>query len=148
MPPTATWGRLAVAAATHSAAHRPSAGHGRQGDVGALIEAVRNTPTIRVIETSRSAHTDNNAVTGLQLRRADDVTARPATRRAGVVLATGGLGHLCGDDQSEGGGRAQARRRARAAVIAIEFVQFHPTAIMIGRDPPLATEALRARARR
>ncbi len=64
-----------------------------------------------------------------------------------VVLATGGIGQLyacttnplaaCGD------GLAMAAR-AGAELADLEFVQFHPTALNIGRDPmPLLTEALR-----
>lgn len=64
-----------------------------------------------------------------------------------VVLTTGGIGGLYTVTtnpsalQGEGLGLAAL---AGAAVADPEFVQFHPTAIDIGRDPaPLATEALR-----
>jgi len=64
-----------------------------------------------------------------------------------VILATGGVGGLYavtttpGELKGEGLGLAAL---AGAAVADPEFVQFHPTAIDIGRDPaPLATEALR-----
>ena len=64
-----------------------------------------------------------------------------------VLLSSGGVGHLyavttnpweaCG----QGVGMAA---RAGAIIADPEFVQFHPTAINIGKDPaPLATEALR-----
>jgi L-aspartate oxidase len=92
--------------------------------------------------------TENNAVTGLQLRRAGDATAQPVTIAArAVVLATGGIGHLyavtTNPAEASGLGLAVAAR-AGAIVADPEFVQFHPTAIMVGRDPaPLATEALR-----
>src|SRR5690242_7844249 len=64
-----------------------------------------------------------------------------------VVLATGGIGHLyaatTNPAEASGLGLAIAAR-AGAAIADPEFVQFHPTAIMVGRDPaPLATEALR-----
>jgi L-aspartate oxidase len=64
-----------------------------------------------------------------------------------VVLATGGIGGLYAETTTppeligEGLGLAAL---AGARVGDPEFVQFHPTAIDIGRDPaPLATEALR-----
>ncbi|MBI1186296.1 MAG: L-aspartate oxidase [Alphaproteobacteria bacterium] len=64
-----------------------------------------------------------------------------------TVLATGGVGGLyavtTNPAQAVGGGLAMAAR-AGALIADAEFVQFHPTAIDIGRDPaPLATEALR-----
>jgi L-aspartate oxidase len=64
-----------------------------------------------------------------------------------VVLATGGLGGLyavtTNPPQVRGHGLALAAR-AGATIADPEFVQFHPTAIDIARDPaPLATEALR-----
>ena len=45
--------------------------------IAALIEAVRNTPSIRVIEgyVAEALLTDDDAVTGLQLRKADDAAA-------------------------------------------------------------------------
>jgi L-aspartate oxidase len=64
-----------------------------------------------------------------------------------VVLATGGIGGLYAvtttpaELKGEGLGLAAL---AGAVIADPEFVQFHPTAIDIGRDPaPLATEALR-----
>jgi len=121
-----------------------------QAIIAALIEAVRKTPSIRVIEgfVAEALLTEDNAVTGLQLRKADDPTARPLiiASRA-IVLATGGIGHLyavtTNPREASGLGLAIAAR-AGAVIADPEFVQFHPTAIMVGRDPaPLATEALR-----
>jgi L-aspartate oxidase len=68
------------------------------------------------------------------------------TARA-VVLATGGIGGLYAETTTPaelvGDGLGLAAM-AGALVGDPEFVQFHPTAIDIGRDPaPLATEALR-----
>jgi L-aspartate oxidase len=64
-----------------------------------------------------------------------------------VILATGGIGGLYAvtttpaELKGEGLGLAAL---AGAVIADPEFVQFHPTAIDIGRDPaPLATEALR-----
>jgi L-aspartate oxidase len=64
-----------------------------------------------------------------------------------TVLATGGVGGLyavtTNPTEAQGQGFAMAAR-AGALIADPEFVQFHPTAIDIGRDPaPLATEALR-----
>jgi L-aspartate oxidase len=68
-------------------------------------------------------------------------------RAPAVILASGGIGALYAvttnppDARGEGLGMAA---RAGALIADPEFVQFHPTAIHIGRDPaPLATEALR-----
>jgi len=121
-----------------------------QAIIAALTEAVRNTPSIRVIEgfSAEALLTEDGAVTGLQLRNVSDATARPVTIAArAIVLATGGIGHLyavtTNPHEASGTGLAIAAR-AGAAIADPEFVQFHPTAIMVGRDPaPLATEALR-----
>ena len=64
-----------------------------------------------------------------------------------VIFATGGIGHLYRDTtnphQIRGEGLGIAVRHG-ADVRDVEFVQFHPTALHIGKDPaPLATEALR-----
>jgi L-aspartate oxidase len=118
--------------------------------ITALIEAVRNTPSIRVIEgyIAEALLTGDGAVTGLQLRQVGDATAKPVTIASrAVVLATGGIGHLYAvtTNPAEANGLGLAIAARAGAVIADpEFVQFHPTAIMVGRDPaPLATEALR-----
>src|SRR5262249_11353112 len=118
--------------------------------LAALTAAVRAAPSIRVIEgyCAEELLAANGAVTGLRLRWADDPIARPVTIAArAIVLATGGIGHLYAvtTNPSEAGGIGLAIAARAGAVIADpEFVQFHPTAIMVGRDPaPLATEALR-----
>src|SRR5438270_6677262 len=120
--------------------------------MSALIEAVRRTPSIRVIEgyVAEELLTLDGAVTGLQLRKVGDATAKPVTiATRAVMLATGGIGHLyavtTNPAEASGLGLAIAIAARAGAIIADpEFVQFHPTAIMLGRDPaPLATEALR-----
>jgi L-aspartate oxidase len=72
---------------------------------------------------------------------------RKAFRARATVLATGGIGGLyaltTNPPQADGAALAMGAR-AGARIADAEFVQFHPTAIDIGRDPaPLATEALR-----
>ncbi len=121
-----------------------------QAIIAALTSAVRNTPSIRVIEglMAEALSAEDNAVTGARLRPLDDLTARPITIAARrIVMATGGVGHLyavtTNPHEASGLGLAIAAR-AGAVIADPEFVQFHPTAIMVGRDPaPLATEALR-----
>src|SRR5262245_3408230 len=116
----------------------------------ALTEAVRNTPSIRLIEgfVAENLLSENGAVTGLQIRDAHDPLASPIVLASrAIVLATGGIGHLYAvtTNPAEAGGLGLALAARAGAIIADpEFVQFHPTAIMAGRDPaPLATEALR-----
>jgi len=118
--------------------------------ISALTQAVRATKSIRVIEgyAAEALLTEDGAVAGLQLRKVGDATAKPVTIASGaVVLATGGIGHLYAvtTNPAEANGVGLAIAAHAGAVIADpEFVQFHPTAIMVGRDPaPLATEALR-----
>src|ERR1700721_4058887 len=121
-----------------------------QAIISALIEAVRATPSIRVIEgyAAEALLTEDGAVTGLQLRKVGDAAADPVTIASrAVVLATGGIGHLyavtTNPAEASGSGLSIAAR-AGAVIADPEFVQFHPTAIMVGSDPaPLATEALR-----
>ena len=118
--------------------------------ISALIAAVRATPSIRLIEgfAAEALLTDDDTVVGLQLRKVGDDNAEPLTVASrAVVLATGGIGHLyavtTNPVEASGSGIAIAAR-AGAIIADPEFVQFHPTAIMVGRDPaPLATEALR-----
>ena len=146
-------GRLAVGQeAAHSArriVHVRGDGAGA-AIIAALSEAARRTPSIRLIEgfVAEALLAEDRAVAGLQLRAAGNVAARPVmiASRA-VVLATGGIGHLyavtTNPAEANGSGLAIAAR-AGAVIADPEFVQFHPTAIMVGRDPaPLATEALR-----
>jgi L-aspartate oxidase len=114
--------------------------------MAALVAAVRRTPTIRVLEghVAEDLVTEGRYVTGLCAR----ANGRAVTMKArAIVLASGGLGHLyavtTNPTEARGHGIAIAAR-AGAVIADPEFVQFHPTAIDIGRDPaPLATEAIR-----
>ncbi len=112
----------------------------------ALAAAVRAAPHIRVVagEAERLIAAEGR-VGGVLARDAQG--APIALPGAATVLATGGVGFLyavtTNPPQARGAGLAMAAE-AGATICDAEFVQFHPTAIDIGRDPaPLATEALR-----
>jgi len=116
--------------------------------MAALTAAVAKTPSIDVVNgfTIEELLARDGRVTGLIARSIDGalLLKQPA---AAVVLATGGSGYLypvtTNPPEARGTGPAVAAR-AGALIADAEFVQFHPTAIAIGRDPaPLATEALR-----
>ena len=114
--------------------------------MAAMVKAVRAAPSIEIVEgaTVAAIHAPDGAVQGIVLQCRGDITLIPAN---GVVLATGGAGALWYDTTnplgSWGSGLALAAR-AGAMLGDLEFMQFHPTAIAIGRDPmPLASEALR-----
>jgi L-aspartate oxidase len=114
----------------------------------ALIAAVRQTPSITVLEgfAARDLVLRDGRIKGVELAAADGRPGVILPARA-VVLATGGAGQIfaitTNPREAKGEGVAIAAR-AGAVIADTEFVQFHPTAINIGRDPaPLATEALR-----
>ena len=75
-------------------------------------------------------------------------SGEPMSHRArAVILATGGIGRLfpatTNPREATGDGLAAAAR-AGARLADLEFIQFHPTALDVARDPmPLITEALR-----
>jgi L-aspartate oxidase len=116
-----------------------------------LIAAVRRTPSIRVLEgyEAEDLVVESGRVTGIRLMRNRERSSgayilMPA---AAVLLATGGIGALysvtTNPSYARGDGLAIAAR-AGAIIADAEFVQFHPTALGVGRDPaPLASEALR-----
>ena len=114
----------------------------------ALVTAARKTPSIRVLEgyIGESLRTEGNYVTGVVARPHKGKSTVLFPARA-VVLATGGAGHLyaitTNPVEAAAAGLGMAAR-AGAVTADTEFVQFHPTAIAVGKDPaPLATEALR-----
>jgi L-aspartate oxidase len=109
---------------------------------------VRATPSIKLLEglSAEEIVLDRGTVIGLRARESATGATWTIPARA-IVLATGGAGHLyavtTNPPESCGIGLAIAAR-AGAVVADPEFVQFHPTALDIGRDPaPLATEAIR-----
>ena len=116
----------------------------------ALIAAVRASPSIRLLEryVAEELLVDGKSVTGLAARgEAGTAQHRIQLPARAVVVASGGIGALyavtTNPGQARGGGCGFAAR-AGAVIADPEFVQFHPTAIDVGKDPaPLATEALR-----
>ena len=115
-----------------------------------LAERALATPSITLLEGFHAIELamEDGRVTGLFARSGIGPDARLVLFRApAIVFATGGIGALYAvttnplEARGEGLGMAA---RAGAIIADPEFVQFHPTAIDIGRDPaPLATEALR-----
>lgn len=136
--------------AGHSAPRVVRVGGDRAGAeiMAALIAAVRQTPSIRLLEgmVGEALHSEGSYLTGISARARGHSDRLFFPARA-VVLAVGGSGHLfsatTNPEESEGTGMAMAAR-AGAIIADAEFVQFHPTALAVGRDPaPLATEAIR-----
>jgi len=115
--------------------------------MAAVIAAVRAAPTIEVRENARARRLLQDATGRVVGVLAEIDGALVEIRSPSVILATGGIGGLYAvtttpkEVRGEGLGLAAL---AGATIADPEFVQFHPTAIDIGRDPaPLATEALR-----
>ncbi len=146
-------GKLTV---SREAAHSERRVVGVQGDragkaiMEALVATVHATPSIRLLEgfVAEELLTDGKKITGL-LARGDRGTNphRIELKANAVIMASGGVGALyevtTNPTQARGGGAGMAAL-AGAVIADPEFVQFHPTALNIGKDPaPLATEALR-----
>ncbi len=116
----------------------------------ALIAALRQTPSVQVIEGVQAVGLDSDGerINGVYLSSAGAPEASATVLRgAAYVLATGGSAGLYAYTTNPvrilGQGIGMAAR-AGARIADAEFVQFHPTAIDVGEDPtPLATEALR-----
>jgi L-aspartate oxidase len=122
--------------------------------VRTLVEAVRQEPSIRVVDQAFALDLVrvDGAVAGLVARYADGRLV--LYRAAATVLATGGLGqlflHTTNPREATADGLAMAAR-AGARLVDLEFVQFHPTALAVpavggadaGGQLPLLTEALR-----
>ena len=115
-----------------------------------LAEQALQAPSIRILEGYHAIELamEDGKVIGLFARHGSGPDAKLVLFKGrAIIFATGGLGALYGvttnplESRGEGLGMAA---RAGALIADPEFVQFHPTAIAIGRDPaPLATEALR-----
>ena len=136
------------AAHSHPRVARVSGDLAGKAIMDALVAAVAATPSIELIEGARAVsllQDANGRIAGVVLRDADGRLS-PRTARA-TALCTGGSGGLfkVTTNPREAQGDAIAMADEAGALLAdLEFVQFHPTGIDIGRDPaPLATEALR-----
>ena len=117
--------------------------------VRALVARAVAAPWIEIFEGAFGVELvrdeKSGRVRGLVARHADGRSVFHEAPR--VVLATGGIGqlyrHTTNPPESTGDGLALAAA-AGARLVDLEFVQFHPTALAVDRDPlPLLTEALR-----
>nr|WP_294550258.1 L-aspartate oxidase [uncultured Rhodopila sp.] len=112
----------------------------------ALVAAVRKTPSIRVLSgfEARRLVVTGGVVSGVLAGSSTDRVLLPTSR---VVLATGGVGGLFLDTTNPSGSFGQGlalAARAGAALVDMEFVQFHPTALDTGGHPlGLVSEAVR-----
>ena len=112
----------------------------------ALIETVRLTPSITVIEgvEARRLLVEDNAITGVLAAGQSDSLVFTTQR---VVLATGGIGGLFLDTTNPEGCFGQGlalAARAGAELGDLEFIQFHPTALDgPGHPMKLISEAVR-----
>lgn len=111
-----------------------------------LIAKAKATPSITLRSGWRALdlHVVDNQVRGVFIANGTTQEFFPTPK---VVLATGGVGQLyaytTNPPSATGEGLAMAAR-AGAVLGDLEFVQFHPTALAVTRDPlPLLTEALR-----
>jgi L-aspartate oxidase len=115
--------------------------------MAAVIAAVRATPSIEVRQGARARRLLQDATGRVIGVLAEIDGAMVEILAPAVILATGGIGGLYAVTTTPAQVRGEGLGLAALAGATIadpEFVQFHPTAIDIGRDPaPLATEALR-----
>lgn len=146
-------GRLSLAReAAHSRARivhvcGDRAGAAIMKTISSAAAAVPSIAMAEGFEALELAILDGRAV-GLFARYLSGRDARLVLFRApAIIFATGGVAALYAVTtnplEARGQGLGMAAR-AGAVIADAEFVQFHPTAIDVGRDPaPLATEALR-----
>ena len=102
------------------------------------IEVISGVKAVAIIDTPRGC---GGIIAEDRTGRLSPIVARE------TILCTGGTGGLYRVTTNPKSARGDALAMALclgATLADLEFVQFHPTAIDIGRDPaPLATEALR-----
>ena len=114
--------------------------------VRAMVVAVRRCASVAILEntSARRLLTRDGAVGGLLLQHDGAGMVLPAGQ---VVMATGGIGGLYDATTNPVGNWGQGimlASRAGAALADMEFVQFHPTALAVGRGRlPLISEAVR-----
>jgi L-aspartate oxidase len=112
----------------------------------ALTQAVRRTASITVLDgvQARRLLLEDGRVVGLLTLAGSVPLLLPSSR---VIVATGGIGGLYHATTNPLGAIGQGlalAARSGAALIDMEFVQFHPTALDVGLDPmPLISEAVR-----
>lgn len=112
----------------------------------ALVQAALNTPSITLLTgvEARRVLVKDGDVTGLLLQSGSETGVLSTSR---VVLATGGIGGLFDATTNPRGNMGQGvmmAARAGAVLTDMEFVQFHPTALDVPRDPlALVSEAVR-----
>ncbi|WP_029908426.1 L-aspartate oxidase [Caulobacter sp. UNC358MFTsu5.1] len=115
--------------------------------MAAVIATVRATPAVEVRENARARRLLQDATGRVVGLIAEIDGALVEILAPAVILATGGVGGLYAVTTTPAQVRGEGLGLAALAGAEIadpEFVQFHPTAIDIGKDPaPLATEALR-----
>jgi L-aspartate oxidase len=136
---------LEAAHRRHRIVHAGGDGSGHE-IMRALVEAVRRTPSITVLEslTARRLIVHDGEAAGVLAVGPAGSRVLPSAR---VVIATGGIGglyrHTTNPVSAIGDGLALAAR-AGAMLSDMEFVQFHPTALDVDLDPmPLVSEAVR-----
>jgi len=138
--------------AREAAHQRPRVLHANKDATGAelmraLATAVHNTPAIHVHDETLAVDLvldDSRRVIGVVGKQEHKLIL---FRTKAVVLATGGIGQMyrytTNPPEARGEGIAMAAR-AGARLTDLEFVQFHPTAMLVAQDPlPLITEAMR-----
>ncbi|TDU90549.1 L-aspartate oxidase [Kribbella voronezhensis] len=121
----------------------------------ALVAAVKRAPDIRLMEHALVLDlltAEDGAVAGVTVHVMGEgqLDGVGAIRSRAVILASGGLGQLyaatTNPSVSTGDGMALALR-AGAKVRDLEFVQFHPTVLWLGKSAkgqqPLVSEAVR-----
>jgi L-aspartate oxidase len=121
----------------------------------ALVAAVKRADDIRIIEHALVLDlltAEDGAVAGVTLHVMGEgqLDGVGAIRSRAVILASGGLGQLyaatTNPSVSTGDGMALALR-AGAKVRDLEFIQFHPTVLWLGKSAkgqqPLVSEAVR-----
>ena len=118
--------------------------------VRALVEAVRATPSITLIEglAAKRLIVEDGAVRGVLANGPCGPVLLPTSR---VVIATGGVGGLFQHGTNPAGSFGQGlalAARAGAKLADVEFVQFHPTALELDRLPLKAHQRGGARRRR
>ncbi|MDR1851730.1 MAG: L-aspartate oxidase [Propionibacteriaceae bacterium] len=112
----------------------------------AVAVKAKSLPSVAVWENCWATKilTEDGRAVGLEMDTPGGRVEVGATR---IVIATGGLGglfeHTTNPLSSRGHGLAMAFR-AGARLRDVEMVQFHPTALDVGKDPmPLISEAVR-----